>query len=89
MSPAVLTQESARRTLDRVLQVAVSHRLPDVYRLELGLAVEWLQDLVDSKVLSGRPASSAMPHLGGGEVRSPAGGCTVAAHGEANPRRVA
>jgi hypothetical protein len=56
MSLDIPTQESARNTLDRVLQVAVSHRLPNAYRMELGLAVEWLQNLVDSRVLL-RPGS--------------------------------
>jgi len=51
MALGVPSQESALNTLDRVLGVAVSRRIPDEQRRELGLAVAWLQTLVDCKVL--------------------------------------
>jgi hypothetical protein len=50
MSFSIPTQETARSTLDRVLGVAVSRRIPDEQRRELGLAIAWLQRLVDCGV---------------------------------------
>jgi len=52
MALGVPSQESALNTLERVLGVAVSRRIPDEQRRELGLAVAWLQTLVDCKVLA-------------------------------------
>ena len=52
MALGVPSQESALNTLERVLGVAVSRRIPDEQRRELGLAVAWLQTLVDNKVLA-------------------------------------
>jgi hypothetical protein len=58
MSLEVPTQESAQRTLERILRIAVSGRLPDEHRLELGRAVAWLQRLIDCDVLARRPPPS-------------------------------
>jgi hypothetical protein len=65
MSFSVPTQESARSTLDRVLGVAVSRRIPDDQRRELGLAIAWLQRLVDCGVLAGVDSRDAVPDLAG------------------------
>jgi hypothetical protein len=65
MSFTVPTQESARRTLDQLLGVAVSRQIPDEQRRELGLAISWLQKLVDCGVLAGIDSRDAVPDLAG------------------------
>lgn len=70
MSFSVPTQESARRTLDQVLGVAVSRRIPDEQRRELGLAISWLQRLVDCGVLAGIDSRVAVTDLAGDDTRT-------------------
>jgi hypothetical protein len=70
MSLSVPTQESARRTLDQILAVAVSRRIPDEQRRELGLAISWLQTLVDSGVLSGIDSQVAVTELAGDDTKT-------------------
>jgi hypothetical protein len=65
MSFTVPTQESARRILDQLLVVAASRRIPDEQRRELGLAISWLQRLVDCGVLAGIDSQVAVPDLAG------------------------
>ena len=68
MSLNVPTQESARRTLDQLLDVAVSRRIPDEQRRELGLAISWLQRLVDCGVLAGISSRGAVADLAGDDT---------------------
>lgn len=68
MSLSVPTQESARRTLDQLLDVAVSRRIPDEQRRELGLAISWLQRLVDCGVLAGIASTMAVTDLAGDDT---------------------
>jgi hypothetical protein len=73
MALGVPSQESALNTLDRVLGVAVSRRISDEQRRELGLAVAWLQTLVDCKVLAtvnGRGAATDFGASEGGRAGS-------------------
>ena len=75
MSLELPTQESAQQTLDRILRIAVSRRLPDEHRLELGRAVAWLQGLIDCDVLPPRPPRSSAPAVASvGRAGIPGGG---------------
>lgn len=70
MSFSVPTQESARRTVDQLLGVAVSRRIPDEQRRELGLAISWLQRLVDCGVLAGVGSRVEVTDLASDDTRT-------------------
>jgi hypothetical protein len=70
MSFSVPTQASARRILDQLLVVAASRRIPDEQRCELGVAISWLQRLVDCGVLSGIDSRVAVTDLAGDDTRT-------------------
>lgn len=70
MSFSVPTQASARRILDQLLGVAVSRRITDEQRCELGVAISWLQRLVDCGVLSGIDGQLAVTDLAGDDTRT-------------------
>ena len=70
MALGVPSQESALNTLERVLGVAVSRRIPDEQRRELGLAISWLQRLVDCGVLAVIDSGSAVTDLAGDDTRT-------------------
>jgi hypothetical protein len=74
MSFTVPTQESARRTIDRLLDVAVNRQIPDRQRRELGLAISWLQRLVDCGVLAGIDSRDAVTDLAGDEIKTASAG---------------
>jgi hypothetical protein len=66
----VPTQESARRTLDRLLGVAVNRQIPDEQRRELGLVISWLQRLVDCGVLAGIDSRDAVTDRAGDDTET-------------------